>query len=471
MSHWASNEAETANFGYKRLNDRMETLLKQLGDNSTESIPTACGGWAETLAAYRFFDNEKVTFNQVIESHIHASIERISCYPVVLLAQDTTDLIHTITKGSKGIGTLKETEKQEVFLHPTIAITPHRLCLGVIGANIWKRFEKSPKKERRNKPINEKESVHWLEGYQTACEVAGTVPETLIVNLADREGDIYEWFLETEEYSPNTRAQWIIRAAQNRLLDTKDKETRKIWNKLEKQPILGTVKFTLPASGNRIARDVEQTVRAARVVLKAPRRTGYQFKNVEVNAVLAREENPPLGVEPIEWLLLTSLPVGTFGQAATVIEWYTCRWEVEVFFRTLKSGCQVEKLQLETVDRLEPCLALYMIIAWRTLFITRFGRIYPDLNCEFIFTREEWQAVHLVFNQTPLPSIPPPLGEMISMIGRLGGHLGRKRDGPPGPKSIWIGLQRMRDFVLVLDSIKKAQNTPCIPTENIPIFV
>ena len=158
----------------------------------------------------------------------------------------------------------------------------------------------------------------------------------------------------------------------------------------------------------------------------------------------------------------------TFEQATTIIEWYTCRWEVEIFFRTLKSGCQVEKLQLETADRLEPCLALYMIVAWRTLFVTMFGRIYPDLDCEFIFTREEWQAVHLVLNQTSLPSIPPKISEIIPMIARLGGHLGRKNDSPPGPKSIWIGLQRMRDFILVLDAIKNAQ---CIPSEDIPICV
>lgn len=471
MSHWASNEAETANFGDQRLNKRMETLLKQLGDKPSESIPTACSGWAETHAAYLFFDNDKVTFNQVLTSHIHASIERISCYPVVLLVQDTTDLVHTISKGPKGLGTLKKTEKHEIFLHPTIAITPHRVCLGTLGAEIWERHEKSPRKERRNKPINEKESSHWLNGYHTACEVAGTVPETLLVNIADREGDIYEWFLETEEYSPSTRAQWIIRAAQDRLLDTTDKNTRKIWEKLGKRPILGTVTFKLPASSNRKAREVEQTVRSARITLKAPYRAGYKFKNVEINAVLAREENPPLGVEAIEWLLLTSLPVHTFEQAATVLEWYTCRWEVEIFFRVLKSGCQVEKLQLETLDRLEPCLALYMIIAWRILFVTMFGRIYPALNCELIFTKEEWQAVHLVLNQTPLPSLPPSLGEIIPMIGRLGGHLGRKHDGPPGPKSIWIGLRRIRDFVLVLDSIKNTQSTPFIPSEKVPIFV
>lgn len=353
-------------------------------------------------------------------------------------------------------------------MHPTIAITPHRLCLGVIGADIWKRDEKSPRKERRNKPINEKESHHWLNGYQTACEISSIVPETLIVNVADREGDIYEWFLETEEYSPNTRAQWIIRAAQDRLLDTTDKNTRKIWNKLEKRPILGTVNFTLPASGNRKARYVEQTVRSARVVLKAPRRSGYKFKNVEVNAVFAKEENPPLGVEPIEWLLLTSFSIDTFEAATTILKWYTCRWEVEIFFRVLKSGCQIEKLQLETIDRLEPCLALYMIIAWRTLFVTMFGRIYPDIDCEFIFTKEEWQAVHLVLNQTPPPSSPPSISEIIPMIARLGGHLGRKHDGEPGPTSIWIGLQRMRDFLLVLDAIKNVQR---IPSEDIPVYV
>jgi hypothetical protein len=373
-----------------------------------------------------------------------------------------------LTLGSKGLGTLKETEKQEVFLHPTIAITPDRLCLGVIGADIWTREEKSPRKERLHSPINEKESSRWLNGYQMACEVSGSVPETLIVNIAVRVGDIYEWFLETEEYSPDTRSGWIIRAAQDRLLDTTDKKTKKIWKKLEKQPALGTVKFDMPASGNRKAREVEQTIRASHIILKAPYRPGYKFKNVKVNAVLERYENPPIGEEPIEWLLITSLPVDSLEAAVTVLEWYTCRWEIEIFFRVLKSGCQVEKLQLEKPERLEPCLAIYMIIAWRVLFITMFGRSYPELDCELIFDSKEWQAVHLVLNQTPLPLIPPSIGEIIPMIGRLGGHLGRKHDGPPGPKSIWIGLQRMRDFVLVLDAIKNAQQSF---SNNVPICV
>jgi len=459
MSHWASEETKTANFGDNRLNKRMEVILQQLGDKPTMSIPTACGGWAETLAAYRFFDNDKVTFEQVLESHVDSTMERISCYPVVLLVQDTTDLIHTITKGSKGLGTIKETEKREVFLHPTIAITPDRLCLGVVDADIWTREEKSPRSARRNKPINEKESSHWLNSYQNSCGISGIIPKTHFVNIADREGDIYEWFLETEQYSPDTRSDWIIRAAQDRCLDKSDKQAKKIWNKLEKQPILGTIKFTLPASGTREARVVEQTVRSSCVTIRAPYRTGYKYSDVKVNAVLAREISPPIGVEPIEWLLLTSMKVDTFEKAVTIIEWYTCRWEIEIFFRTLKSGCQVEKLQLETAERLEPCLALYMIVAWRILFVTMLGRIYPELDSELIFEPEEWQAVHFVLNQTPLPPTPPSISELISMIAQLGGYLGRKHDSPPGPKAIWIGLQRMRDFVLVLDAIKNAQQS------------
>jgi len=240
-------------------------------------------------------------------------------------------------------------------------------------------------------------------------------------------------------------------------LSTEDKNTRKLWDKLERQAILGTVTFTLPASGNRDKREVKQIIKSARVTLKAPSRTGYKIKNIEINAVLAVELNPPLGVEPLTWLLLTSLPVESFEQASTILEWYVARWEVEVFFKVLKSGCKVEELQLETIDRMEPCLALYLIIAWRTLFVTKFGRIYPDFDCEFIFTREEWQAVHIAVNQTALPSSAPSLGEMLSMIARLGGHLGRKHDGPPGPQSIWIGLQRMRDFVLIFEAIKNLQ--------------
>ena len=137
--------------------------------------------------------------------------------------------------------------------------------------------------------------------------------------------------------------------------------------------MLGEVDFNLPKSATRKARHVRQSLRAARVTLKAPYRNDRALPDLEVSAILAQEDNPPKGTEPVQWLLLTSLPVDSFEQAVEKLAWYLCRWEIEIFFRILKSGCTVEQLQLETVERLETAIALYMIIAWRVQQLTRLG--------------------------------------------------------------------------------------------------
>jgi len=167
---------------------------------------------------------------------------------------------------------------------------------------------------------------------------------------------------------------------------------------------------------------------------------------VWVNVVLVREEDPPMGEEAVEWLLLTSLPIDTLAAVLLVIEYYSCRWVIEIYFRVLKSGCQVEKLQLESEERFKPCLAVYLIVAWRVLFLLMMGRKCPDMPCDAVLSVEEWKAVYTVVTKQSPPRTPPSLGEMVEMIAKLGGYLGRRHDGPPGPKTMWIGVQRMRDF-------------------------
>ena len=136
------------------------------------------------------------------------------------------------------------------------------------------------------------------------------------------------------------------------------------------------------------------------------------------------------------------------------LSWYACRWQVEIFFNILKSGCSIEKLQLETRNRLESALALYMIIAWRILYVKTVNRICPNAPCDIVFEDVEWQAIYLITQNKKPPIEPPPLREIFKMLASLGGHLKRKHDAPPGPKVIWIGLQRVRDFVLVLNAQK-----------------
>jgi len=459
---WVENEIKNVNFGDARINSRIEKILNELGDKPSYSIPHACGGWGETLAAYRFFDNDKVTFDKVLDRHKQSTLERIKQQAVVLLPQDTTELIHVKTKGAKeGFGTLKETEKEEIFLHPVIAITPDKVPLGVVFAKYWHRTEKVDKAKQRKKPIEEKESFRWIEGYQAACGVQKQAPETIIVSLADREGDIYEMFVEMDKYQPEQRAAWIIRSAQDRILENNEDE-HKIRQKIKKLPILGTSSFMMPASGARKAREVVQNIRATTVTLKPPKRLkdAGTLPTVSINIVCAKEENPPKGEIPVIWILLTCLPIATFAQVKRVLEWYLARWEIEIYFRVLKQGCTVEKLQFATEKRFAACLAIYMIIAWRVLYMTMLGREYPNVNCEAIFSKEEWQTLYIMVKGKPAPTDVPGLLAMILMLASFGGFLGRKHDKFPGAKSIWMGLQRLNDFVWAIQRYQASALPP-----------
>jgi len=453
MSNWAEEEVCTADLGDQRLNRRLALVLEKLGQHPQLSIPSACGGWKEIMGAYRLFDNPKATFEKILAPHRDATLDRLKSCPVALLAQDTTEYDENRCLGPKGLGTLKVMEKRSRRLHPTIAFTPTRICLGVVKAAYWARDESSPRSSRRTKGVDEKESRHWLESYQDSCAIQAQMPETLLVNLADREGDIYEWFAEYADYEAGVRAQWIIRAAQDRCLQPNlDGGNPLLWDALARAPILGYTDVEVKPRPNRAARLAHITLRAARVTLKPPARVGYRLAKLQVNAVLAREDAAPTGVKPLEWLLLTSLPIERFEQAATVVTWYAVRWCIEMYFHVLKSGCQIKRLHLETAERLLPCLMLYMIIAWRVLFTLMLGRATPDMDCEIVFDAQEWRAAYIVIKRSPPPLTPPDLGEVIRLVASLGGYIGRKHDGPPGARAMWIGLQRLRDFAIALEA-------------------
>jgi Transposase Tn5 dimerisation domain len=212
----------------------------------------------------------------------------------------------------------------------------------------------------------------------------------------------------------------------------------------------------------RDSRDAKVTVRSTRTQLRPPQRPGEPLPAVWVNALLVREDNPPPGEEPIEWLLLTSLPVETFAEACAVIEYYCCRWEIEVYFRVLKSGCKIEDLQFQAESRFQVCLAMYLIVAWRVLYALKLGRECPDMSCEAVFTPAEWQSVYVIAKRAAAPKKPPTLGVFIPIIASLGGYLGRKNDGPPGPQTMWIGLQRMRDFAIAWSAFGPVAAKSCV---------
>jgi hypothetical protein len=320
-------------------------------------------------------------------------------------------------------------------------MTPEKLCLGTLHTHTWVRDNQFGKRyERAKKPIDEKESQRWIDGYRETCNVQKQMKDTRLVYIADRESDIYELFVE----GIKGEANWLIRAVRDR----KTLGTNKIREELVKETSLGSLTLKLSHRKKRKRREANLKIFAKQLSLLGPNRQGLgRLPNVTVTAVLAIEENPPAGEEPIDWLLITDMEVNSLEEALEKLQWYSCRWQIEIFFFTLKSGCQIEKLQLETLDRLKSAVALYMIIAWRLLYIKMLHKKLPEISCDFIFEREEWQVIYFIINKRPPPKTPPLLSEMVNMLAKLGGYLNRKNDSPPGIKTLWRGIQRARDLV------------------------
>jgi len=234
---------------------------------------------------------------------------------------------------------------------------------------------------------------------------------------------------------------WLVRAAYDRNTD----EGAKLFAQAASAPKLGEVKWNLPGRPGRRAREVIQEVRAGKVKLKAPKRLGRAAGSVEVHMVYAHEIDPPKGETPVTWLLLTNLPVTNLAEALEKIEWYRCRWQVEVYFKTLKSGCGVEKLQLQSRHGLENAIAALMLVAWRIQYLSTIARdrAIASQSCEKWLEQVEWQCLYMLHKRSQIPEKAPSIGEAVRMLGALGGHLGRKGDGHPGAQAIGRGLLKL----------------------------
>lgn len=470
LAPWVAEEVKDVNLGDKRLNARLARVLDQLSGHSSASIPAACNGWAETAAAYRFFDNERVTFEKLLEPHIESSYARIKEQQVVVLVQDTTEI--DLTRPHRqvvGAGPLDDGSRRGAMLHPLIGFTPDGTPLGTVYAEAWVRDEASSKplnKEekayaRKHTSIEDKESGRWVDTLAQAQDVAEHAPETHCICVADSEADIYEVLSRGQQSS----VDWIVRGCQNRAVRlSRDQQLEgadlhaHVRERVLATDCLFTNEVHVSARESRIAsesqrrkrsrqtRDATVAVRATSVELRAPWRHDRKLQDVRVNVVLVSEVNTPDGEEPIEWMLLTSLPVDQNEQVRTVIQYYTVRWMIEVYFRTLKSSCRIEERQFETIDRALNAVAIYMIVAWRALMVCRISRELPDSSCELIFEPDEWKSVSYVVHQQPPAAEPPTLKQMIRMLGQLGGYLNRNRSDEPGPQTVALGLQRAHDI-------------------------
>jgi hypothetical protein len=329
-------------------------------------------------------------------------------------------------------------------MHTTLAITPEAVPLGILQQYVWARDEATfgELPDQHTRAFEDKESYRWARGLKAINAAREACPSTQFVMVADAEADIYDLMIAERRAGVDL----LLRAGQDRRLE--HPEATRLWKALPLGTRAGTRVVHIPARDGKPARTAEVTIFFQNVTILPPKhRAKEKLASVTVAAVWAIEQQPPAGVEALEWLLLTSVGVDTAKQAVTVLEWYCRRWGIEVWHKTLKSGCAIETRQLETADRLRRCLALFSVIAWRVMFTTMLARAVPDVACTAVLDEAEWQALYCHIHRTiTLPGKPPGLHDAVGWIARLGGFQGRKGDGEPGVTVMWRGFQHLADL-------------------------
>jgi transposase-like protein/transposase Tn5 family protein len=440
---WAALEFGDADLGDSRRTARLVQLATAVGAQPTASLPEASDDPAMLKAAYRFFDNDAINPNAMLASHVQATTARLRTVRLALAVQDTTLLDWTHHPATTGLGPLASVKQQGLLAHSTLVITPDRVPLGLLAQEVWARDAETygQQVDHKQRALADKESHKWVTSLQAVNAAQEACPDTHLISVGDREADVYDLFLEPRR----ARVDLLVRAAWDRRVEH---EEQYLWASVAAAPQVATLTLRLPKQGAQPARTARLRVHQRTITLRPPKaRAKEQLAPVRVWAVWAIEAQPPAGVVPIEWLLLTTYAVVDGAGALAVVEWYACRWGIEVWHKILKSGCRIEARQLETAARLQRCLTLYSVIAWRILYATMLARAVPDAPCTVLLEDEEWQALWVtIHRRAPPPATPPSLRQAVRWIGQLGGFLGRKRDGEPGAEVLWKGFQHLVDL-------------------------
>jgi hypothetical protein len=442
VAEWIRREFGAVNFGDERLKERVAQIAQDLSDHPEASIPKASGAWARTKGAYRFFAHPAVSAEEILAGHGAATLDRMAPERLVLMVQDTTGLQYACQERSSGLGRLggRQDAALGMWLHTTLCLNGAGLVLGIAQAQMWARdpAQVGVAAQRKQRPIESKESYRWLKSFAQSAEVARALPQARVVNIADREGDIYALFVRAAQ-SPGVGV--LVRSRHDRRLA---QDQFRLWELVGQQPVAGELEITVPRQPGMASYRARMELRFGEAQLAAPQ---GQPDGLKVWIIEARQTGVA-AAKALCWRLVTNLPVTDLSAAVEKVQWYRLRWRIEEFHRVLKSGCQTESRQLEEMRRLQNVLAIDMIIAWRVMELTWLARQTPDIPATELLAEDEVRVIgaltkKLVHRQPQTLT----LHEAVRAIAQWGGFLGRKGDGEPGPMTIWAGLLRLNDYV------------------------
>jgi hypothetical protein len=424
-------------FGDIRRDERFVTIINNISAQPGSSIPKQNSRWYDTKATYEFFKNEEVSIELLKKTMMLYGAKQVSDKMELLILQDISNISYNDLQ-AEGLGYLDNKEGRGILCYSSMAATTEGLPLSLLYQHTWIRAVEELGKSSRRKQINfeDKESYRWYEGMQEVNKLLGQSIHK--IHIADREADIYELFFHA--FEANT--DFLIRARHNRHLSNGSH----LWDSIAEQPAAATLSLDIPDKTGKKKLNVEAEVRYHQVEILRPANNKHSYESVVLTAIEIKESPGGNKKEEdiVHWKLLTTLEVTNVSQALQCVKWYTFRWLIERFHYVLKSGTRIEELQLKDAKSLQKAITVYSMAAFRVMQLVYESRHHPEVSCEAVLTKAQWKTLYmLIHNNNQVPKQAPSLQQAVMWIGRLGGHLGRKSDGPPGLKTVWLGYQQL----------------------------
>ena len=436
-----ATEMSGAEFGDARLSRRLGKIVETVQVGPDQSFPSLFDD-GQLEGAYRFFNNEAVTPEAILQPHVAATRARMAHERVALVVHDTSTMSFDPDGARRGLGRIRSAG-QAFFAHVSLALSGDgtRMPLGVLALSHHIRTGEQKKKKLKTKDNADNERARW--GRQVTA-VSSLLDRSRVVHLMDREADDYALFAQLV----GAGDRFVIRVAHNRLLA----ENGDGFQKLEQAvtEIASVAEREVPLSRRpagsrspqqrrihpvREGRLAKLAFGATTVTLRRPSPQPKTLpETLSVNVVRVWEVDPPKGEAPVEWVLLTTEPITTPQQLLQIVDWYRARWVIEEFFKALKTGCAYDTRQLETIEGLLNVLATFLPIAWRLLLMRTQARVAPTAKATTVLPKA-MVAVLRVFTRIKLAA-QPTARDVLLAVAALGGH--QKNNGDPG----WITLAR-----------------------------
>lgn len=460
---WAEQMFRGCELGDRRRTKRLIDLGGRLAAAGGGTVASACGDDAKAIeGGYRFVRNEHVSVEAIAEGGFASTAEMARGVELLLAIQDTTSLSysHSVSEKLGDLGGPKSSQGRGWFVHNTILLDGHTgETVGLIDQERWMRAlnSRGSRKRRKETPYEDKESFKWQAASERVRQRLSPKKMRHVIEVCDREADIYEYLT----YKLEDEGRFVVRSSVDRRIDA---EAGRLWHAVSEQKPLGEYEVKVPQRGgqkggkkqkprkSRKARTAKVAIRAIQVTLKPPYRPGRKLHKQAVWIVQVLEEQPPVGEDGLEWLLLTTEPADSYEAARQVVWYYEQRWRVEDYHKAWKAtGCRVEHQRLQDPANLERMAVILAFVAVRLLQLKETSETHSDWPCTAIFSDSAWKCLWLKLlkdgEPRELPDEMPTLKWAYYALARLGGFQDTKRTGKVGWATLWKGWFKLADMV------------------------